>query len=76
MLGNINIDDDDLSDEYDFADEDEQTSERRAQEKAARRQPQLKYSLMLKDLADRKINEICIDLEDLSSVRHWRVTAR
>ncbi|EPE02932.1 dna replication licensing factor mcm7 [Ophiostoma piceae UAMH 11346] len=66
-LGNINIDDDDLSDEYDFADEDEQASERRAQEKAARRQPQLKYSLMLKDLADRKINEISIDLDDLSS---------
>lgn len=68
-LGNINIDDDDLSDEYDFMDEDEGAAQRRAQEKEARRKPQHKYRQLLQQLADRKINEICVDLDDLSSVR-------
>ncbi|OAA61714.1 DNA replication licensing factor [Niveomyces insectorum RCEF 264] len=66
-LGNINIDDDDLSDEYDFVDEDDDAAERRAREKAARRQPQLKYMNVLRQLADRKVDEICIDLDDLAS---------
>ncbi|CAK7563059.1 MAG: DNA replication licensing factor MCM7 [Sporothrix epigloea] len=65
-LGNINIDDDDLSDEYDFADETNELAERRAQEKMARRKPQHKYLDMLQKLADRKIDELVIDLDDLS----------
>ncbi|CAK7264884.1 DNA replication licensing factor MCM7 [Sporothrix epigloea] len=65
-LGNINIDDDDLSDEYDFADESNELAERRAQEKVARRQPQHKYLDMLQKLADRKIDELVIDLDDLN----------
>lgn len=68
-LGNINIDDDDLSDEYDFADETNELAERRAQEKMARRKPQHKYLDMLQKLADRKIDELVIDLDDLSMVR-------
>ncbi|CAK7223986.1 DNA replication licensing factor MCM7 [Sporothrix curviconia] len=65
-LGNINIDDDDLSDEYEFVDETDEAAERRAQEKAARRKPQHKYRDMLQKLADRKIDEVTIDLDDLN----------
>ncbi|KAK3329751.1 MCM2/3/5 family-domain-containing protein [Apodospora peruviana] len=66
-LGNINIDEDDLSDEYDFMDEDDEAQERRRQEKARRRSPHHKYKEMLQDLADRKVNEVVIDLDDLLS---------
>lgn len=68
-LGNINIDEDDLSDEYDFMDEDDDAAQRRLQEKARRRTPQHKYKDMLQQLADRKSDEICIDLDDLATVR-------
>ncbi|KAK3335737.1 MCM2/3/5 family-domain-containing protein [Cercophora scortea] len=66
-LGNINIDEDDLSDEYDFMDEDDETQQQRLQEKARRRVPQHKYKDILQQLADRKTNEIVIDLDDLYS---------
>ncbi len=61
-LGNVTIDDDDLSDEYDFMDEDEQAEQRRAQDKVRKRAPRHKYKDMLQDIADRKINEVVIDL--------------
>nr|UWK20590.1 DNA replication licensing factor [Trichoderma calamagrostidis] len=64
-LGNITIDEDELSDDYDFMDEDEQARDRRQQEKAKRKTPQLKYNDMLQLLADRKIDEFPIDLDDL-----------
>nr|UWK20628.1 DNA replication licensing factor [Trichoderma oligosporum] len=64
-LGNITIDEDELSDDYDFMDEDEQTRDRRRQEKAKRKTPQHKYKDMLQLLADRKIDEFPIDLDDL-----------
>nr|UWK20596.1 DNA replication licensing factor [Trichoderma margaretense] len=64
-LGNITIDEDELSDDYDFMDEDEQTRDRRQQERAKRKTPQHKYNDMLQLLADRKIDEFAIDLDDL-----------
>jgi hypothetical protein len=67
-LGNISIDDDDLSDDYDFMDEDDDAQERRRQEKARSRLPQHKYKDMLQELADRKIDEVMIELDDLESV--------
>ncbi|KAL2016529.1 hypothetical protein VTK56DRAFT_3423 [Thermocarpiscus australiensis] len=66
-LGNITIDEDDLSDDYDFMDQDDEAHQRRQQEKARRRTPQHKYKDMLQELADRKINEVVIDLDDLHS---------
>ena len=68
-LGNVTIDDDDLSDEYDFMDEDDQAEQRRAQEKARKRGPRHKYKEMLQEIADRKINEVVIDLDDIVQVR-------
>ncbi|KAK0392704.1 hypothetical protein NLU13_2199 [Sarocladium strictum] len=68
-MGNITIDEDDLSDEdYDFMDDDnEQAREERRKERAARRTPQPKYKLMLQQLADRTIDEMTIDLDDLAA---------
>mgnify|MGYP005989425809 CR=1 FL=1 len=69
-MGNITIDEDDLSDEYDFMDEDDESGERRRQEKEARRTPQHKYRLLLQKLADRTIDELTIDLDDVAAVSH------
>jgi DNA replication licensing factor MCM7 len=68
-LGGITIEEDDLSDEYDFMDEDEEATQRRQQEKESRRTPQLKYRNMLQKLANREIEEITIELDDLAEVR-------
>jgi DNA replication licensing factor MCM7 len=68
-LGDITIDEDDLSDEYDFMDEDEEAAQRRQQEKERRRTPQLKYRNMLQKLANREIDEFTIELDDLAEVR-------
>ncbi len=68
-FGNISIDEDDLSDEYDFMDEDEDAQQRRVQEKARRKLPQFKYRNMLQRVADRELSEVQIDLDDLASVR-------
>ncbi|KAH8884429.1 MCM2/3/5 family protein [Thozetella sp. PMI_491] len=65
-LGNVTIDDDDLSDEYDFMDEDDTAAQRRAQEKARKKSPRYKYKDMLQEVADRKVNEVVIDLDDIA----------
>lgn len=67
-MGDITIDDDDLSDGYDFMDEDDESGDRRRQEKANKRIPQYKYKHLLQQLADRTIDEITIDLDDLYTV--------
>lgn len=64
-IGQINIDDDDLSDEYDFMDQDDEAHERRRREKAAAKLPKHKYAEMLQKLADRSIDEVLIELDDL-----------
>ncbi|KAL7927651.1 MCM2/3/5 family domain-containing protein [Trichoderma austrokoningii] len=66
-LGNITIDEDELSDDYEFMDEDEQTRDRRQQERAKRKMPQHKYNDMLQQLANRKLDEFAIDLDDLAT---------
>ncbi|KKP07534.1 minichromosome maintenance protein 7 (cell division control protein 47) [Trichoderma harzianum] len=66
-LGNITIGEDDLSDEDDLMDEDDQTRQRRQEERAKRKTPQHKYNNMLQLLADRKIDEFAIDLNDLAT---------
>ncbi|KAL7936266.1 MCM2/3/5 family domain-containing protein [Trichoderma chlorosporum] len=66
-LGNITIGEDDLSDEDDLMDEDDQTRQRRQEERAKRKTPQHKYNDMLQLLADRKIDEFAVDLDDLAT---------
>lgn len=67
-LGNIAIGDDDLSDDYDFMDEDDEAAQRRQQERARQKGPRYKYKEMLRELADRKIDEVVIELDDLAAV--------
>jgi hypothetical protein len=50
-------------------DEDDNAQARRRQDKARSRLPQYKYKDTLQKLADRKVNEIVIDLDDLTTVR-------
>ncbi|KAH9994903.1 DNA replication licensing factor mcm7 [Xylariaceae sp. FL0662B] len=66
-IGQINIDEDDLSDEYDFMDEDEEAHEQRRREKAATKLPKHKYAGMMQKLADRTIDEVLIELDDIAS---------
>ncbi|CAI4216138.1 unnamed protein product [Parascedosporium putredinis] len=70
-FGNISIEEDDLSDDYDFLDEDEETQQRRRQERRERAErrkgPHQKYKELLQDLADRKIQEVRVDLDDLEA---------
>jgi DNA replication licensing factor MCM7 len=69
-LGDMNIDEDDFSDEYDFMDDDGeegQTPRRRARAQA--KQPKLKYADLLQKVADRFEDEITIDLDDLAKVQ-------
>ena len=63
-LGNINIADDDLSDDEDLMADD--NTPRRPKERSA---PTHKYQEILQRLADRKQSEIMIDLDDLYTVR-------
>lgn len=67
-MGDITIDEDDLSDEYDFMDEDDEAVQRRRQDREKRRTPQHKYKELLQQLADRTIDEITIDLDDVAVV--------
>ncbi|OAA69555.1 DNA replication licensing factor mcm7 [Cordyceps fumosorosea ARSEF 2679] len=66
-MGNITIDEDDLSDEYDFMDEDDETGERRRNDKAQSRAPHHKYKDMIQKLADRTRDEIVVELDDLDA---------
>ncbi|KAI1470062.1 DNA replication licensing factor mcm7 [Daldinia caldariorum] len=65
-IGQINIDEDDLSDEYDFMDRDDEEHERRRREKASAKLPKHKYADLMQKLADRTINEVLIELDDIA----------
>jgi DNA replication licensing factor MCM7 len=69
QMGGISIEqeeEDDLSDEYDFMDDEDPQA--RAREKAAQRGPIHKYVEVMQLVADRKQDEIVVDLDDLASV--------
>ena len=63
-LQGLNIDDDALSDEYDFLDDaGDQTRPR------GRRDAKRKYMDILQKVSNRELDEICIELDDLAEVR-------
>ncbi|KAK4173646.1 putative DNA replication licensing factor [Triangularia setosa] len=64
-LGNITINEDDLSDDYDFMDEDDEGEQQRRRQPRGEKQPVHKYKVMLQELADRKTNEVVIELDDI-----------
>ncbi len=68
-LQDLNLQDEDLSDEYDFMDDvaDGDRVSRRGPEGA--QDPKLKYMKILQDVANRDVSEILIELDDLHAVR-------
>lgn len=68
-LGGMNIDQDDLSDEYDFMDDDDNEGQNaRRQTRSQSKMPKLKYLDLLQKVADRYEDEITIDLDDVAKV--------
>ncbi len=66
---NLDIDGDGTSDEYDFMDDVAGGKEARNQN-AQYKEPIRKYMNMLQKVADRQINEVTIELDDLDNVHH------
>lgn len=65
----MNIDEDHLSDEYDFIDdEDEEGENARREARLESREPKLKYMELLQKIADRYEDEITVDLDDIAKV--------
>lgn len=67
-LGGMNIEEEDLDDEYDFMDEDNEDEDRRRQERANRKKPYHKYKDLMQQLANRDIDEVLIELDDIAQV--------
>ncbi|PBP22620.1 MCM-domain-containing protein [Diplocarpon rosae] len=66
-LHEMNIDEDDFSDDYDLMDDDdEERQNTRRQSRAHSKAPKLKYMEVLQKIADRYDEEITIDLDDLA----------
>ncbi|TKA76160.1 hypothetical protein B0A49_03965 [Cryomyces minteri] len=66
-LENLNLDEDGLSDEYDFMDESDGEQGARTRRRDRNEAPKLKYMRILQDVADRTISQITIDLDDLDT---------
>jgi DNA replication licensing factor MCM7 len=75
-LENLNINEDDISDDYDFMEdaEDESNGTRRGRG-ARNRDPKKKYMEILQKIADRQLSEICIELDDLDTVCYHAMAA-
>jgi DNA replication licensing factor MCM7 len=67
-LSDMNIDEDDFSDEYDFMDDDDEEGNARREARSRAKIPKLKYKDLLQKIADRYEDEITIDLDDLAKV--------
>lgn len=68
-LGDLNIEEDGLSDEYDFMD-DATNGEKQRQRSGRSAAPRHKYMDQLQKVADRELNQITIELDDLDNVRN------
>ena len=67
-LYEMNIDDDEFSDEYDFAESDEEAQESRRAARKEARHPRNKYMEILQKVSNREQDEITIELDDLAEV--------
>ncbi|CAP99308.1 DNA replication licensing factor [Penicillium chrysogenum] len=65
-LEDLNIDDGQTSDEYDFMDDVDETNGANARGARRHREPKLKYMQILQDIANRDKSNILIELDDLS----------
>ncbi|KJZ80586.1 DNA replication licensing factor mcm7 [Hirsutella minnesotensis 3608] len=64
-LGDVTIDDDDFSDDDDLMRDGQDSGNGRIRDKERQRASRYKYQEMLQKLADRALNEIIVDLDDL-----------
>lgn len=78
-LQDLNIDEDGLSDEYDFMDDIADGNGRQTNRRTGKdRDPKKKYMEMLQRVADRHTSEVIIELDDLDAVgspaiaEYWR----
>ncbi|KOS38417.1 hypothetical protein ACN38_g10762 [Penicillium nordicum] len=65
-LEDLNIDDGQTSDEYDFMDDADETNGANTRGARRHREPKLKYMQILQDIANRDTSNILIELDDLS----------
>ena len=71
-LGGMSIDEDDLSDDYDFMDEDgDEGEDARRRTRSQAKMPKLKYLDLLQKISNRQEDEITIDLDDVEKVRFF-----
>ena len=66
-LNDLHIDEDGLSDEYDFMDDVDGGDETRRRDRATAG-PKKKYMSVLQDVADRNATEVLIELDDVDEV--------
>lgn len=67
----MNIDDDDLSDDYDFVDSDNEAAQARRSAAKQAQIPRKKYMDILQRVANRLEDEIIIDLDDVAEVSRF-----
>lgn len=69
-LKDLRLDEDGLSDDYDFMDDaaDGNSFARSTYRGTRDRNPKLKYMDLLQQVADRQTSEVCIELDDLDAV--------
>lgn len=68
-LESLNINEDDLSDDYDFMDDAEDMRSNRQRNGHIRtKESRKKYMDILQQIADRQLSEICVELDDLDTV--------
>ena len=74
-LEDLNIDEDGLSDEYDFMDDAIESNVARPRQRGAgSKGSEKKYMEILQRVADRKESEICIELDDLDVVSNTSIS--
>jgi DNA replication licensing factor MCM7 len=67
-LVDMNIDEDDFSDEYDFVDSDDEGQQARRTARQQAHKPKAKYMDLLQNVSNRIEDEITIELDDLAQV--------
>jgi DNA replication licensing factor MCM7 len=69
-LEGLNIDEDGLSDEYDFMEDAAEAGGNSTTRRGAGKETNYKYMEMLQKVANRELDEILVDLDDLNTVRN------
>lgn len=67
-LGDLNLEEDGLSDEYDFMDDMSDETRQRQRRQQRQQHPKLKYMSLLEEVANRRKDQVLIELDDLAEV--------